>query len=952
MFGTLAHPRKPILLLLVFGVFLMIVGITALAQAILVSTTYSQSILESVVGSDAATVRAIVNANSLNAEDFEPDATTYTLAATAPASPPRPALAGRHRPGRDPSAGRDGHRLGRSGRRRFTARPDRRLREGVEPARRPPTFAKPATAEALGPALTTESLLREYFPLKRGDQVLAVVGLWRDGEPISARLGSVRQDVIIVTLTAGLVAAFVLFLVFRAGPGADQPPDRPARRGDPARPADRHAEPRHARRRTRRGDRDGAHDQGADRGRAPRHRQLPAAQRHPRPRGRRPGDPDPRRAPPGGVPGRRDPRPVRPRRVPGHRAVGRGRGPRAGDRAAPRSPSPSARSSSASPSRCRSRSAPASAPTRSTRARSPTCCRPRRSRSRRPRPAAATPSASPARTSRSRPRPGPSTSTRGSILAVDGRDRYTKRHSEDVARYAVYLAERLGLEPDLVSTIRVAGLLHDVGKIGVPDGILRKPARLTEDEFAVMKQHVALGDLIVRDLPDCDLIRAGIRHHHERWDGGGYPDGLAGEDIPLVARIVAVADAFSAMTTTRPYRKALDVDEALRPPRGRGRQPARRRASSRSSSTGSGPTTKRRCPGTRPPPGASGRRTPRSPEPMSRLRDGRDDPDGPMPSAAFVRRAPRAAPGRGARWPGRVRDAQTWTVVADRLSIPYGTIGDGHADDHQHVERQRRRVGIGCVTVAIPTAYVVTAVDVPRSLAVCPGRRSIDQLAARDRGVGDSNGDRLRGDPDDDVLVLKVSVTGKAIGVANWTANEYQNVGCNGNYQTPVVILMTVLALPGTATPKPTPEPTPDRPRPRRRPGAPTPTPTPHRRADRRRRPRPRRPGRDADSQRRPRPTTDGHTDPDAHDRRASTPSPTPTASTRRTDPSGRGSRRSGRRCCRRERWRRPQVAAVEPAHPPPGSTSAIATRSRSRAWTPVACSASACSSGPCPARS
>ena len=151
----------------------------------------------------------------------------------------------------------------------------------------------------------------------------------------------------------------------------------------------------------------------------------------------------------------------------------------------------------------------------------------------------------------------------GLILAVDGRDRYTKRHSEDVARYAVYLAERIGLDPETISTVRVAGLLHDVGKIGVPDGILRKPARLTEDEFTIMKQHVALGDMIVRDLPNCDLVRAGIRYHHERWDGGGYPDGLAAEDIPLVARIVAVADAFSAMTTTRPYRKALDVDEAL-----------------------------------------------------------------------------------------------------------------------------------------------------------------------------------------------------------------------------------------------------------------------------------------------------------------------------------------------------------------------------------------------------
>jgi len=108
-----------------------------------------------------------------------------------------------------------------------------------------------------------------------------------------------------------------------------------------------------------------------------------------------------------------------------------------------------------------------------------------------------------------------------------------------------------------------AGLLHDIGKIGIPDAILHKPGRLTDDEFAVFKQHVALGDAIVRDLPDLDLIRAGIRHHHERWDGQGYLDGLAGEEIPLVARILAVSDAFSAMTTTRPYRKGLPVEEAL-----------------------------------------------------------------------------------------------------------------------------------------------------------------------------------------------------------------------------------------------------------------------------------------------------------------------------------------------------------------------------------------------------
>ena len=152
----------------------------------------------------------------------------------------------------------------------------------------------------------------------------------------------------------------------------------------------------------------------------------------------------------------------------------------------------------------------------------------------------------------------------GLILAIDGKDRYTKRHSEDVARYAVFLADRLMLDPDLIATIRVSGLLHDVGKIGIPDGILRKPARLTEAEYDIVKQHVALGDMIVRDLPNIELIRAGVRHHHERWDGQGYLDRLEGEQIPLIGRILAVGDAFSAMTTTRPYRKAMSVDEALR----------------------------------------------------------------------------------------------------------------------------------------------------------------------------------------------------------------------------------------------------------------------------------------------------------------------------------------------------------------------------------------------------
>jgi len=152
----------------------------------------------------------------------------------------------------------------------------------------------------------------------------------------------------------------------------------------------------------------------------------------------------------------------------------------------------------------------------------------------------------------------------GLVIAVDTKDRYTKRHSEDVARYAVFLARRMGLDEEMQRTIHLAGLLHDIGKIGIPDVLLRKPSKLTAQEFAIFQQHVSVGDAIVRDVPNLDLVRAGIRYHHERWDGNGYLAGLDGEEIPLIGRLLAVADAFSAMTTTRPYRKALSVEEALK----------------------------------------------------------------------------------------------------------------------------------------------------------------------------------------------------------------------------------------------------------------------------------------------------------------------------------------------------------------------------------------------------
>ena len=109
----------------------------------------------------------------------------------------------------------------------------------------------------------------------------------------------------------------------------------------------------------------------------------------------------------------------------------------------------------------------------------------------------------------------------------------------------------------------MASLLHDVGKIGVPHTILRKPGRLTDAEFAIVKQHVVLGEVLIREIPSLEEVRSAVVSHHERWDGGGYPHGLRGESIPLLGRIIAVADAYSAMTSDRPYRKSLSPEEAV-----------------------------------------------------------------------------------------------------------------------------------------------------------------------------------------------------------------------------------------------------------------------------------------------------------------------------------------------------------------------------------------------------
>ncbi|MFA5802156.1 MAG: HD domain-containing phosphohydrolase [Thermoleophilia bacterium] len=146
---------------------------------------------------------------------------------------------------------------------------------------------------------------------------------------------------------------------------------------------------------------------------------------------------------------------------------------------------------------------------------------------------------------------------------IDAKDTYTRGHSEQVSLYAEAIARGLGLEGDELQTIRYAGYLHDVGKIGIPDAILSKPGKLTVEEFGVIKKHPILSERILKPVNFPYPVQSIVRHHHERYDGKGYPDHLTGEEIPLGARILFVADAFEAMTSDRPYRKALTNQMAL-----------------------------------------------------------------------------------------------------------------------------------------------------------------------------------------------------------------------------------------------------------------------------------------------------------------------------------------------------------------------------------------------------
>jgi diguanylate cyclase (GGDEF)-like protein len=561
LFGSRVRAPRPVLLILVYGAFLAIVGAAATAQSVLVGAHFNSATLTGLVGSDAATVRAFVNAY------VPPDDLSPTHALT-PAEVRRleAQLATLARPGE-------------------ILRVELRRADGAIVASTEPGLGGtvvPATDEfrasltgqaqaAIGPAseaaagsggFASPTLLRELLPLQVGDKVLGVVGVWRDAVPILERLDAMRREILIVTVSAGVIAAALLFLVFRSTQA------RLTRQTEALLAS------------TRRDPLTDTLNHGALVGLL-----AEAIER-----------------------GRDDVRPIGIALVDidNFRLLNDNHGHAAGDEALlavagtlrshtddeiefgrygpdefllVASPAAVAR---LEPVVDRLRAALVDLSLRfdeterlpitvsvglatypddasSATALLATAVGVLEE-------AKASGGDTVRRVAETVDGSAPSVSfdvLQGLVTAIDTKDRYTKRHSEDVARYATFIGRRLGLDPDEVHTIEVAGRLHDIGKIGIPDAILRKPGRLTDAEYAIVQQHVALGDMIVRDLPDIEAVRAGIRHHHERWDGDGYLDRLEGEAIPRIARILAVADAFSAMTTTRPYRKALDVREAL-----------------------------------------------------------------------------------------------------------------------------------------------------------------------------------------------------------------------------------------------------------------------------------------------------------------------------------------------------------------------------------------------------
>jgi diguanylate cyclase (GGDEF)-like protein len=558
LFGSRTRNRRPILLTLVFGAFLVIVGITATSQSAIVSTELSSAMLEAVVGNDAATVRNLANSTMLESDVSTPGPDAERVAELEIILQ---TLITRGHILRAEIRRVDGSVIvgDRPGRAGAPSDIDADFSEALANS---PSIALLPIGEA-GPSatdLTPATLLREYLPLSVGGKVVAVITIWRDATPMLTRIGEVRRDVVVVTISAALVACVLLFLIFRAAQF------RLTRQTDQLLDT------------TRRDPLTGMLNHGAlvaD---------MAVAIETARTNGRSLG--------------------VALIDIDNFRLLNENHGHSAGDQALHRVADAllAAAPSGATVGRFGPDEFLVLVGNESVAELEPAILTMRASlldvgldfgldqlpitvsagiasypddggsltavlavlfRTLEAARSSGGDAVRVARLEADEPMSGSFDVLRGLVLAIDTKDRYTKRHSEDVARYATFLAARIGLDDAMIAIIRRAGLLHDVGKIGIPDAILRKPGKLTAEEYDIVKQHVALGDMIVRDVPDIDLVRAGIRHHHERWDGDGYLSGLAGVEIPLIARVLAVGDAFSAMTTTRPYRKALDVREAL-----------------------------------------------------------------------------------------------------------------------------------------------------------------------------------------------------------------------------------------------------------------------------------------------------------------------------------------------------------------------------------------------------
>jgi len=149
------------------------------------------------------------------------------------------------------------------------------------------------------------------------------------------------------------------------------------------------------------------------------------------------------------------------------------------------------------------------------------------------------------------------------VSAIEAKDKYTLGHSQRVSDYAVSIEKKLHMSPEQINEVRIAGMLHDVGKIGISDEILHKPSKLSQDEYEEVKKHPSIGSFILNTLDLSDSTMEAINYHHERYDGKGYPLGLSGKELSLEAQIIALSDAYDAMTSDRPYRKAMTHEEAI-----------------------------------------------------------------------------------------------------------------------------------------------------------------------------------------------------------------------------------------------------------------------------------------------------------------------------------------------------------------------------------------------------